>query len=316
MSNPFPKGLRYAPVPRAVIEQCGDMTEGEYKLIGALYLFAEKHTAVELHLPAYILQDFTKLHHETMARARVSLEKDKGLILCSKGANGVTVYKLLDPETHRPLPAPVHGKQKFRGIYVYKAEGRSARTSRKARKAPATGAGEEVPPVSFEEMGSQNPRTETQPVLAKPERTFRVLRNHVSQNPKPPLLQTHENANTYVQPKKLSEETSRKEVLEKGFASSESSPFPQPERIIPVPKPEAIPIPEVKEESEPVTVRMMREPVIQRLVEKFGARIATTPDANADIVGLPYNEWMKREVDKQLGPGLPYWPKKQIYKQQ
>jgi hypothetical protein len=33
--------------------------------------------------------------------------------------------------------------------------------------------------------------------------------------------------------------------------------------------------------------------------------------------GVEYHEWMKREVDKQLGPGLPYWPKRSgtIYKQ-
>src|ERR1700728_2018228 len=44
-------------------------------------------------------------------------------------------------------------------------------------------------------------------------------------------------------------------------------------------------ISEVKDESEPVTVGM-------------------------DNVGLPYDEWMKREVVKQMGPGLLHGPKK------
>ena len=33
--------------------------------------------------------------------------------------------------------------------------------------------------------------------------------------------------------------------------------------------------------------------------------------------GIEYHEWMRREAAKQLGPGLPYWPKRNgtIYKQ-
>jgi hypothetical protein len=100
--------------------------------------------------------------------------------------------------------------------------------------------------------------------------------------------------------KKLSEETSKKEFLEKGFVVSESLPSsPQPERI-PVPRQKAIPEAEVKDESEqdilgdapaknetaensetmhePVTVNMMRESVIRRLKEKFGAHVATSPE--------------------------------------
>lgn len=304
MSNPFPQGMKFVPVPRAVLEQCPEMTEAETKLYLALVGFAEEHTAVELHLPSYRITDYTGLHHQSIAVARRRLE-DRGLITSRKDRHGRNIYILLDPVTHRNLPAPVHGKQHFKGVYEYAEEGRNTRKARKAREL-----------LAWDDLGGVKTATTKQPCGVKTATPRRQNRVRAAVSTPPPLLQTTENANTCVQQKKLSEESLKKEFLEKGFASSESSPFPQPERIIPVQKPKAIPIPEVKEESEPVTVRMMREPVIQRLVEKFGARIATTPDANADNVGLPYDEWMKREVAKQMGPGLPHWPKRQIYKQQ
>jgi hypothetical protein len=120
----------------AVGDMLPKMGHSEFRLYLALCRITEKHTAVELHLPSYRITDYTGLHSETIPVARRKLE-ERGLITSRKGANGRNVYTLLDPERHTKLPASVHGKQHFTGVYKYQEEGRSARTVRKARAAAA-----------------------------------------------------------------------------------------------------------------------------------------------------------------------------------
>jgi hypothetical protein len=316
MSNPFPKGVRFFPVPEAVGDMLAKMGQSELLLYLALCLIAQRHTAVELHLPAYLLHDYTELHPETIPVARRKLE-GHGLIKSRKGFNGVTIYTLLNPVTHAELPAPVFGKQKFSGVYIYKEEGRSARTVRKLRSKQAQAQKQPDPPTGWNEIGNQTPIKSVStegPTPIESVSTPDQNRGRLTDSADSGFAQTNEKTEGNANQKSLSEETLKKEFSGKGFAVSESLPSSQTERI-PVPKQKAEVKEEVKDES--VSVRMMREPVIQRLVENFSARIATSPDADVDNVGLPYDEWMKREVSKQLGPGLPYWPKRNgtIYKQ-
>jgi hypothetical protein len=82
------------------------------KLYITLMMLAQKHSAVELEVPAYLLHDLAGLSANTLTSASKQLEQ-AGLVKCRDGRYGRKSYVLLDPKTGYPLPAP----KGFKGVF-------------------------------------------------------------------------------------------------------------------------------------------------------------------------------------------------------
>jgi hypothetical protein len=122
-------------VSRELVEggHLGALSGSAVKLYIMLMMLAQKHSAVEIQIPAYIAFDFAGLTANTVTRAGRELVA-AGLVTCKAGEHGRTGYVLLDPKTRLPLPAP-EGR---RGVFRQPpAPGRSA-TARKPIKPMAS----------------------------------------------------------------------------------------------------------------------------------------------------------------------------------
>jgi len=98
-----------------------------------LMMLAQKHSAVEIQIPAYTALDFVGLTANTVTGAGRELVA-AGLVTCKGGQHGRRSYVLLDPKTRLPLPAP----EGHRGVFRQPAApGRSA-TARKIKPMKST----------------------------------------------------------------------------------------------------------------------------------------------------------------------------------
>jgi hypothetical protein len=253
VSNVFPKGVIFIPFPSAVAEILGDLTEAEVRLYTALLLFAQKHTATKLHLPAFLLHDYTKLHAETIAVARRKLER-RNLISCTSGGSGVTVYELMNPVTYEELPTPIIGKRKFSGVYVHKGDGRSSRTTRKTPKVVAS---PPVIPPTWEQLNELKPIQSVS--MTEP------IRDSVTDRLVSCFSQVHEKEKVNKLQSSISEIPISKEVLNREFSS--------------------------------------------KVGETPAAKLPVEPWVDPGF-GVPYVDWVRGEVAKQLGPGMPFWLKR------
>lgn len=311
------------------------------RLYVCLFLMGNQHSAPTIEIPAYILEDWTGLSESSVRKAAKELS-DAGLVVLSSGAHGTSRYTLNDPRTiheagerQEPetkktpartvklfagdaLPAP----SKFHGVYRCPLQpGRSSRTKREIRSKAKKAAEQPTPAPFSPPTGAELFGDNHHPVPCLPMSTYvpnmdTVRKNHGTESHKSFCFQSDS-----VRLLKDSEEGSLR------VASSELLPAPETERKTGVKKAKmqkAIPEQEVREESvqnnlgaafaknetsqnsEPVP-RWFKEPVVLRLMEKFGAHLSHSPDATNP--GVPYDEWMRSEVLKQLGLGLPYWRK-------
>ena len=111
----------------------GTLSGSAVKLYVLLMMLAQKHSAVEIQIPAYTALDFAGLTANTVTGAGRELVA-AGLVTCKGGEHGRTSYVLLDPKTRLPLPAP----EGHRGVFRQPpAPGRSA-TARKPIKPMAS----------------------------------------------------------------------------------------------------------------------------------------------------------------------------------
>lgn len=145
------KGCIWFGVPRELVDgrHLATLRPSSISLLVLLFSLAQRHTAVQLEVPAYEVEDFAGLHSESVAIARRELEQ-AGFLKSSKGQGGVTVYQLLNPETKQPLPPP-EGR---RGVRKYiQQPGRSARTVRnQPRKEHSTAM---IRPPTWDEIGAK-----------------------------------------------------------------------------------------------------------------------------------------------------------------
>src|SRR5438552_8269888 len=117
-----------------------------------LMMLAQKHSAVEIQIPAYTALDFAGLTANTVTGAGRELVA-AGLVTCKGGQHGRRSYVLLDPKTRLPLPAP----EGHRGVFRQPpAPGRSA-TARKPTK--PTASTENVP--AWEDIGKTEASTQS-----------------------------------------------------------------------------------------------------------------------------------------------------------
>jgi len=126
------KGLRFFTMPRALVESglLKELSPSAVRLYMVLMFLAQKHSAVQLEVPAYEFTDYAGVDWKSVTTAREQLER-AGLVICRKGQHGIVAYQLLDPENHLPLPAP-DGR---RGVRQHRpAPGRSAKIIRKMQR--------------------------------------------------------------------------------------------------------------------------------------------------------------------------------------
>src|SRR5438093_1535595 len=132
----------------------GALSGSAVKLYVLLMMLAQRHSAVEIQIPAYTALDFAGLTANTVTGAGRELVA-AGLVTCKGGEHGRTSYVLLDPKTRLPLPAP----EGHKGVYRQPpAPGRSA-TARKPIK-PMASTETNVP--AWDDIGKTEAPTQSQ----------------------------------------------------------------------------------------------------------------------------------------------------------
>ena len=132
----------------------GALSGSAVKLYVLLMMLAQRHSAVEIQIPAYTALDFAGLTANTVTGAGRELVA-AGLVTCKGGEHGRTSYVLLDPKTRLPLPAP----EGHRGVFRQPpAPGRSA-TARKPIK-PMASTETNVP--AWDDIGKTEAPTQSQ----------------------------------------------------------------------------------------------------------------------------------------------------------
>jgi len=132
----------------------GALSGSAVKLYVLLMMLAQRHSAVEIQIPAYTALDFAGLTANTVTGAGRELVA-AGLVTCKGGEHGRTSYVLLDPKTRLPLPAP----EGHRGVFRQPpAPGRSA-TARKPIK-PMASTATNVP--AWDDIGKTEAPTQGQ----------------------------------------------------------------------------------------------------------------------------------------------------------
>ncbi len=209
MSNIFAnQSLLFVPLPRVVAEVWSEMSWAEQRLYVCLLLFAEKHSAAELHLPAFVISDYTKLHAETIPIARKALEQ-RGYIRSKKGFQGVTVYQVLNPISKHELPPLKQEKKQFSGVYVYKTAGRSARSKRNTPHIPQSPV---LLPPSWNEIGQSNPSPQSSQSVSIPS----PIRQDVTDQTDSSFSKATENKQVNDVQTATSEKALKKGILKKG----------------------------------------------------------------------------------------------------
>ena len=101
-------------VPRELVDggHLATLSGCAVKLYIALMMLAQKHSAVEIEIPAYIAHDLAGLAANSVTSATKELVA-AGLVTCRAGQHGRKGYILLDPKTRFPIPAPAGHKGIF-----------------------------------------------------------------------------------------------------------------------------------------------------------------------------------------------------------
>jgi hypothetical protein len=89
------------------------LSGGAVKLYIALMSLAQKHSAVEIEIPAYVAHHLAGIVANTVTSATKELV-DAGLVKSTTGQYGRKSYVLLDPKTGFPLPPPTGRRGLFR----------------------------------------------------------------------------------------------------------------------------------------------------------------------------------------------------------
>jgi len=89
------------------------LSGGAVKLYIALMRLAQKHSAVEIEIPAYVAHDLADIVANTVTSASKELVA-AGLVKSRTGQYGRKSYVLLDPKTGFPLPPPTGHRGIFR----------------------------------------------------------------------------------------------------------------------------------------------------------------------------------------------------------
>ncbi len=135
VANVLKDEARYFTLPKSASAFLPKLTGAATKLYWMLFDIAQQRSAVQIEIPAYIVEDLTGLSVNSVRVAGDELQK-VNLVVCGNVAHGMRCYTLINPEKGKPLPAPVRNPktgERFKGVYHFDGQaGRSARTARKA----------------------------------------------------------------------------------------------------------------------------------------------------------------------------------------
>jgi len=307
VSNVFARqGVLFVALPIVVAEVWGEMTWAEQRLYVCLLLFGHKHTAVELHLPAFIITDYTGLHSETIRIARKRLEK-RGYIRCKKGFRGVTIYSILNPISKTKLPPPKIGNQQFSGVYKYESESEcgSDRARRDARKASPT-----FLPPSGEELfgfGPSQLADQTGPKPSQSVSTTKPIRPDVADSLGFCFSEVIENKNLNEVLMPSSQKPMKKGYEEEGAQTNiTGNKVGTTRRVVREKK--------VKGDGVKIAAALAESPVVRRMQEKLGTRIVGIVDyrtaatfGNVGDRGVSFEEWDKRQRMLPKGVRIHQW---------
>jgi hypothetical protein len=106
MSNVL--NCRFFPVPRELLDggHLGKLSFSALRLYLCLLGFAQKHSAVVIELHGKELRDYTGIRDKQAGEARRELVGAGFISMELTRPGTVATYRLLNPETRQPLPAP------------------------------------------------------------------------------------------------------------------------------------------------------------------------------------------------------------------
>jgi hypothetical protein len=317
MSNLLRKS--FFTLPLDLGRRMSTMSDPALRIYVCLFQMGNQHSAPTIEIPAFLLEDWTGLSESSVAKGAKELS-DAGLVLLSAGPHRTTRYTLTDPATIREagerqepatkkkpaqtiklfvgdaLPTPA----KFRGTWRAPAQqGRSSRTkreiaaARKATKAPAESASKPFcPPTGPELFGAGADPVPCLAVNMYVNSMENVRKNHGTDPSK--SLKTQSDNSALL---KHSEEG----ISESSFSEA---------RKVKVVERKVVVVSDENPDAEPVP-RWEKEPVILALQKVFGARIVAVidlarGDQREEVNLSTYEEWVRRQVNTQLGPGKPW----------